>query len=141
MKLIRVTNTRRIKLSRDCDIFESYPDQEYLRKLSRLNRLYIQFFDEGKLTGVGVCSKKDRFIKINLILVHPRYRREHIATYILKTIINILNDDFCNADALYTVCPTKFNTDKYQNLLLKNNFQLSTIKSNGELVYTYAKSV
>lgn len=141
MKLIRVTNTRHLKFNKTNEIFDYYPDQDYLRKLNKLNRLLIIFFDEGKIIGCGVCSKKNRYIKLNMLLVHPNYRRQKIATHILNVIKSILNDDFCDADTLYTVCPTKFKTDDYQSLLIKNGFQLSTIKSNGELVYTYAKSI
>lgn len=139
MKLIRVTNTRMLNFK--SDIFNDYPDKDYIRKLLKLNRLLIQFFDEGKLIGILVASKKDKYIKINLVLAHPKYRREHIATHLMRILINILKDDFCDANILYTVCPTKFKTDEYQSLLLKCGFQLSTIKSNGELVYTYAKSI
>lgn len=140
MNLIRVTNTHMLKVKGN-DIFKSYPDIDYVYKLCNLNRLLIQYFDEGKLVGVAVVSKKDRFLKLNLMIVHPKFRRAKIATMMLKVILNFLRDDFCDADTLYTVCPRKFDTNDYQGFLIKNGFQLSTIKANGEAVYTYAKSV
>lgn len=140
MKLIRVTTTRNINLAAS-DMLQKYPDTDYIRKIKRLNRCAIQYFDEGKLVGFAVLSKKNRFLKLNMLCVHEAYQRKGIASTILKVILEMLFDDFNPTDTLYTVCTTKFNTYNYQSFLVKHGFQLTTIKSNGELVYTYAKSI
>lgn len=123
------------------DIFKNYPDKKYLKKLSKLNRMMIVYMVEDLVAGVIVLSKKDRFLKINLVLTHKYLRNRKIASALMKVIFNILNDDFSDTDVLYTVCTTKFDTSNYQSFLIKHGFTLSTIKANGELVYTYAKSI
>ena len=122
-------------------IFKNYPDKQYLKKLRNLNRTLLEYNLEGTTVGVSVLSKKDNFFKINLMLTHGFIRRRHIASALMKVIFNILNDDFFDANILYTVCTTKFDTSSYQQFLIKHGFVLSTIKANGELVYTYEKSV
>lgn len=123
------------------DIFKGYPDKKYLKKLSKLNRELIIYMVEDLVAGVIVLSKKDRYIKINLVLTHKYLRNRKIASTLMKVVFNILNDDFYDADVLYTVCTTKFDTSSYQSFLIKHGFILSTIKANGELVYTYERSV
>ena len=123
------------------DIFKGYPDKKYLKKLSKLNRELIIYMVEDLVAGVIVLSKKDRYIKINLVLTHKYLRNRNIASTLMKVVFNILNDDFYDADVLYTVCTTKFDTSSYQSFLIKHGFILSTIKANGELVYTYERSV
>lgn len=123
------------------DIFKSYPDKKYLKKLSKLNRMMIVYMVEDLVAGVIVLSKKDRFLKINLVLTHKYLRNRKIASALMKVVFNILEDDFSDTDVLYTVCTTKFDTKNYQSFLIKHGFTLSTIKANGELVYTYAKSI
>ena len=123
------------------DIFKNYPDKKYLKKLSKLNRMMIVYMVEDLVAGVIVLSKKDRFLKINLVLTHKYLRNRKIASALMKVVFNILSDDFSDTDVLYTVCTTKFDTKNYQSFLIKHGFTLSTIKANGELVYTYAKSI
>ena len=123
------------------DIFKHYPDKKYLKKLSRLNRMLLVYMVEDLVAGVIVLSKKDRFLKINLVLTHKYLRNRKIASALMKVVFNILDDDFSDTDVLYTVCTTKFDTKNYQSFLIKHGFTLSTIKANGELVYTYAKSI
>lgn len=123
------------------DIFKNYPDKKYLKKLSKLNRMMIVYMVEDLLAGVIVLSKKDRFLKINLVLTHKYLRNRKIASALMRVVFNTLEDDFYDADVLYTVCTTKFDTSNYQSFLIKHGFTLSTIKANGELVYTYAKSI
>ena len=123
------------------DIFKNYPDKKYLKKLSRLNRMLLVYMVEDLVAGVIVLSKKDRFLKINLVLTHKYLRNRKIASALMKVVFNILEDDFSDTDVLYTVCTTKFDTKNYQSFLIKHGFTLSTIKANGELVYTYAKSI
>lgn len=123
------------------DIFKGYPDKKYLKKLSKLNRELIIYMVEDLVAGVIVLSKKDRYLKINLVLTHKYLRNRKIASTLMKVVFNTLNDDFYNADVLYTVCTTKFDTSSYQSFLIKHGFILSTIKANGELVYTYERSI
>lgn len=123
------------------DIFKGYPDKKYLKKLSKLNRELIVYMVEDLVAGVIVLSKKDRYLKINLVLTHKYLRNRNIASKLMKIVFNTLNDDFYNADVLYTVCTTKFDTSSYQSFLIKHGFILSTIKANGELVYTYERSI
>ena len=101
----------------------------------------IVYMVEDLVAGVIVLSKKDRFLKINLVLTHKYLRNRKIASVLMKVVFNILEDDFSDTDVLYTVCTTKFDTKNYQSFLIKHGFTLSTIKANGELVYTYAKSI
>lgn len=61
MKLIRVTTTRNINLAAS-NMLQKYPDTDYIRKIKRLNRCAIQYFDEGKLVGFAVLSKRIDFL-------------------------------------------------------------------------------
>lgn len=125
------------------EIFKSYPDPTYLVKIRKLNRplIEIKSKDTDKILALAVLNKFERHVKICLILKHPSYKLYSFGNKLIKIILDMFNDEFMDADTLYTVCPHQFNTEKYQNLLIKNNFQLSTIKANGDLVYTYAKSI
>lgn len=134
-----LTSTRNLKLTDN--IFKSYPDHTYLTKLTKLNRPAIKVYDEGKLVGYAVMSKRNRAMKLCLLIVHSNYKRLKLGTKILKIILTIFKDEFNDVDTLYTVCPKQFNTDAYQSLLIKNGFQITTVKANGEIVYSYAKSI
>ena len=124
------------------EIFENYPDKEYIKKLSRLNRPAIYALNKYDMPiGVAVLNKSFRAVKINYIMIHRCYRNLKIGYNLIKTVLSMLNDDFCDVDIIYTVCPQKIDTTIYQKLLLKLGFQVTTIKANGDIVYTYAKSI
>lgn len=124
------------------DVFESYPDKEYIKKLSKLNRPAIYALNKYDMPiGVVVLNKSFRAVKINYIMIHRCYRNSKIGYNLIKTVLSMLNDDFCDVDIIYTVCPQKIDTTAYQKLLLKLGFQVTTIKANGDIVYTYAKSI
>lgn len=140
MYTYRLTSTKNLNITRD--IFRSYPDTTYLVKLTKLNRPCIQVYDvDKKLIGILILKKNKRSIKICLLLVHSRYRTSGLGNSLIRLTINALYSDFNDADVLYTVCPHQFKTDAYQDLLIHNNFILSTIRANGDLVYSYAKSI
>lgn len=123
------------------DLFKGYPDPTYLTKLTKLNRPTIKVYDEGKLIAFVVLCKRDRAMKLCLMLVHRFYTRQHIGLRLMHIIRSIFNDEFNDVDTLYTVCPHQFNTDAYQQLLIRTGFQVTTVKANGDIVYTYAKSI
>lgn len=124
------------------EVFESYPDKEYIKKLSKLNRPAIYALNKYNMPiGVVVLNKSFRAVKINYIMIHRCYRNIKIGYNLIKTVLSMLNDDFCDVDVIYTVCPQKIDTTAYQKLLLKLGFQVTTIKANGDIVYTYAKSI
>ena len=129
-------------LNTDEFIFNTYEDQNYIKKLRKTNRAVIYARSNyGMCLGAIIISKNLRALKINLMIVHKCFRRYKVGNELIKTIISIFNDDFMSADILYTVCPHNLITNEYQELLLKNGFQLTTIKANGDLIYTYAKSI
>lgn len=124
------------------DIFKEYPDPTYIMKLRRINRPMIMIHhEEGLLAGIAVMKQTGRHLKICLLLVHRRFKNMKLGYNLLRVIRNMFEDDFNDVDILYTTAPHQFNTDRYQELLLKFGFQISTVKANGDLVYTYAKSV
>lgn len=124
------------------DVFESYPDKEYIKKLSKLNRPAIYALNKYDMpVGVIVLDKKFRAVKINYIMIHRCYRNMKIGYNLIKTVLSMFNDDFSPVDIIYTVCPQKIDTTIYQKILLKLGFQVTTIKANGDIVYTYAKSI
>lgn len=135
----KLTSTRNLPIHKD--LFIGYPDITYLVKLTKLNRPCIQVTKDDELIGLMVLTRYNRYLKISLLLVHPSYKSKNIGNELISMAISTLNDDFSPVDFLYTVCPHQFNTDNYQSLLLKNNFQVSTIKPNGDVVYTYAQPV
>lgn len=124
-------------------LFKDYPDPTYLVKIRKLNRPLIEIRTKigEELIAVAVLNRVEKHIKICLLIAHPMFKTLKLGYNIIKLIIGMFNDDFNDADVLYTVCPHQFNTDNYQKLLLKNGFQVTTVKANGDLVYTYAKSV
>lgn len=139
--------TYQIKSAKNMNIhdklFRDYPDPTYLVKIRKLNRPLIELRTKigQDLAAIAVLNRVNKHLKLCLIIVHPMFKTMKLGYNIIKLIINMFNDDFNDADILYTVCPNQFNTDNYQKLLIKSGFQLSTIKANGDLVYTYAKSV
>lgn len=136
-----VKSTRNLDIS--LDIFRGYPDVTYLVKLSKLNRPCIEVRDEDKLVGLVVFHKHNRFLKLCLLIVHRNYvgLSKSIAESLINLVKDISEDAFNGVDVLYTVCPYQFNTDRYQQRLIKSGFQLTTIKANGDIVYTYAGPV
>lgn len=140
MYSFHVKSTRNLDITRD--IYSGYPDISYLVKLTKLNRPCIFVNDsDNKLVGIMVLNRYDRFLKLCLLVVHPRYRRENIAHNLLQIALATLEDEFNAVDILYTVCPHQFNTDNYQKILLKHGFQVTTVKANGDIVYTYEKPI
>lgn len=137
----RIKSTKNMNIHDE--IFKEYPDPTYLVKVRKLNRPLIEVRTEvgQDLVALAVLNQVGGHLKLCLIIVHPMFKNFRLGNNIIRIIINMFIDEFNNADVLYTVCPHQFNTDNYQNLLLRNGFQLSTIKANGDLVYTYAKSV
>lgn len=125
------------------EIFRNYPDTTYLVKLRKLNRPIIYFKDIylDRTIGIAVLDRHGRHQKICLVIVHPEFKQHGLGTQIIKFIQGMFTDDFNDLDVLYTVCPHQFNTDNYQKLLIKNGFQPVTIKSNGDIIYSYAKPV
>lgn len=128
----------------DSLIFRDYSDKKYLQSLHRLNRPAVCIYDEKYsklLIGCAVLSKRSRALKICLLVVLDNYRHKHFGSSLMKYIIDFVNDDFSDVDYCYTVCPKNMDTDEYEEFLLKHGFYVSTIKANGDVIYTYAGSV
>lgn len=123
-------------------LFEDYLDQEYLKKLHKVNRPVIAVTTkEGILVGCAILCHKRSAIKINLLIVHKLFRHTGLGKSLLKVIVNFVDDTFCEATTCYTVCPEFMDTTDFQTILLKQGFLLTTIKANGDTVFTYATSV
>ena len=144
MKYTLNATSTRFRMNLNQTIFEDYPDKNYIRKVTELNRCLItlSYNHEPPTVGLIVLSHKNRFLKINLLLVRKEFRCIGNGARLLRFVTDLINDEFIPADVLYTVCPcSKFNCDIYQKLLIKCGFQPITIKSNGDIVYTYEKSI
>lgn len=138
----KITSTKNINF--DSLIFRDYNDKKYLQSLHKLNRPAVCIYDEKDsklLIGCAVLSKRSRALKICLLMVLDNYRHKHFGSSLMKYIINFVNDDFSDVDYCYTVCPCNADTNNYEELLLKYGFYVSTIKANGDVIYTYAGSI
>lgn len=138
----KISSTKNINF--DSLIFREYADKKYLQSLHKLNRPAVCIYDEKYsklLIGCAVLSKKSRALKICLLVVLDNYRHKHFGSSPMKYIINFVNDDFSDVDYCYTVCPRNVDTNGYEELLLKHGFYVSTIKANGDVIYTYAGSI
>lgn len=136
----RLTSTKGLDIN--SDIFKEYPDPTYLMKLRRINRPMLMIHhSEGLLAGIAVMKQTGRHLKICLLLVHRHFKNMKLGYNLLMIIKSMFDDDFNDVDILYTTVPHQFNTDRYQELLTRFGFQVSTVKANGDLVYTYAKSI
>lgn len=138
----KITSTKNINF--DSLIFRDYSDKKYLQSLHKLNRPAVCIYDEKDsklLIGCAVLSKRSRALKICLLMVLDNYRHKHFGSSLMKYIINFVNDDFSDVDYCYTVCPRNADTNEYEELLLKHGFYVSTIKANGDVIYTYAGSI
>lgn len=128
----------------DSLIFKDYSDKKYLQSLHRLNRPVICVFDKKHndlLIGCVVLSQYKRVLKICLFTVLDNYRHKHFGSSLMKLVLNYVNDDFSDVDCCYTVCPHNIDTNEYEGFILRHGFSLSTITANGDLVYTYARTV
>lgn len=142
MYTYRIMSTKNINF--DSLIFRDYNDKKYLQSLHKLNRPAICIFDEKYsklLIGCAILSKRSRALKICLLVVLDNYRRKHFGSSLMKHIIDFVNDDFADVDYCYTVCPRNIDTNNYEEFLLKHGFYVSTIKANGDVIYTYAGSI
>lgn len=138
----KISSTKNINF--DSLIFREYPDKKYLQSLHRLNRPAVCIYDESYsklLIGCAVLSKRSRALKICLLVVLDNYRHRHFGSSLMKYIIDFVNDDFPDVDYCYTVCPRNVDTNNYEEFLLKHGFYVSTIKANGDVIYTYAGSI
>lgn len=138
----KISSTKNINF--DSLIFREYTDKTYLQSLHRLNRPAVCIYDEKDsklLIGCAVLSKRSRALKICLLAVLDNYRHKHFGSSLMKYIINFVNDDFSDVDYCYTVCPRNVDTNEYEELLLKHGFYVSTIKANGDVIYTYAGTI
>ena len=122
-------------------LFEDYVDKSYLNKLSKLNRPLIAVYRDNVLIGAIVFSKHGNALKINILCIHPVYRRKGLGTNLLRLVLSFVEDDFCNQVVVYSTISNIQNSCAYQELLLKNGFQIQTVKANGEVIYTYGKSI
>lgn len=128
----------------DSLIFREYADKKYLQSLHRLNRPVICVFDkkhDSLLIGCVVLSQRKRALKICLFTVLDNYRHRHFGSSLMKLVLNYVNDDFSDVDYCYTVCPCNTDTNEYEGFILRHGFSLSTIRANGDLVYTYARTI
>lgn len=128
----------------DSLIFREYTDKKYLQSLHRLNRPAVCIYDEKDsklLIGCATLSKRSRALKICLLVVLDNYRHKHFGSSLMKYIIDFVNDDFSDVDYCYTVCPCNIDTNEYEGFILRHGFSLSTIRANGDLVYTYARTI
>ena len=138
----KISSTKNIDF--DSLIFREYSDKKYLQSLHRLNRPAVCIYDESYsklLIGCVVLSKRSRALKICLLVVLDNYRHRHFGSSLMKYIIDFINDDFFDVDYCYTVCPRNVDTNNYEEFLLKHGFYVSTIKANGDVIYTYAGSI
>lgn len=138
----KISSTKNINF--DSLIFREYPDKKYLQSLHRLNRPAVCIYDESYsklLIGCAVLSKRSRALKICLLVVLDNYRHRHFGSSLMKYIIDFVSDDFSDVDYCYTVCPRDVDTNNYEEFLLKHGFYVSTIKANGDVIYTYAGSI
>lgn len=137
-----ISSTKNINF--DSLIFREYPDKKYLQSLHRLNRPAVCIYDETYsklLVGCAILSKRSRALKICLLMVLDNYKHKHFGSSLMKYIIDFVNDDFSDVDYCYMVCPKNIDTNEYEGFILRHGFSLSTIKANGDLVYTYARTI
>lgn len=142
MYTYRIMSTKNINF--DSLIFRDYNDKKYLQSLHKLNRPAICVFDEKYsklLIGCAVLKRHRRTLKICLFTVLDAYRHKHFGSSLMKAVLNLVNDDLSDADYCYTVCPKNVDTDEYEEFLLKHGFYVSTIKANGDVIYTYARTI
>lgn len=138
----KISSTKNINF--DSLIFREYTDKKYLQSLHRLNRPAVCIYDteyQNVLVGCAVLSKRSRALKICLLVVLDNYRHKHFGSSLMKYIIDFVNDDFSDVGYCYTVCPKNMDTDEYEEFLLKHGFYASTIKANGDVIYTYARPI
>lgn len=138
----KISSTKNINF--DSLIFREYTDKKYLQSLHRLNRPAVCIYDteyQNVLVGCAILSKRSRTLKICLLMVLDNYRHKHFGSSLMKYIIDFINDDFSDVDYCYTVCPKSIDTNEYEEFLLKHGFYVSTIKANGDVIYTYAGSI
>lgn len=127
-------------LDSDYSMFDDLKDKSLIKKLNKLNRpcIVAQHNNECYIGCIVFC-RKQRAIKINLLYTHPGFRNQGIAKSLLKLVLNFINDDFSDYDVVYSVANP--DNEIYQELLTKSGFQIQTVKANGELVFTYGKSI
>ena len=121
-------------------MFNDLKDKSLIKKLNKLNmHCIIAQHNNECYIGCIVFCRKQRAIKINLLYTHPGFRNQGIAKSLLKLVLNFINDDFSDYDVVYSVVNPA--NEIYQELLTKSGFQIQTVKANGELVFTYGKSI
>lgn len=143
-----------IKLSRsinfDDPIFDSIRKNynnfdTWSKRMNKVNRPCIVL--ENKNTNEYECiailkpCESHRVLKICTFKVAEKYRRKHLGSQMIKWIKSIVNDDFQPFDKCYITLFLTSDTAFMPEFLERNEFTLTNIRSNGELVYTYERSI
>lgn len=143
-----------LKLSRDINfedsifdsIRKSYSDfPTWSERMNKLNRPCLVAYNEEEKEYEAIAILKPceqhRVLKICTFKVANKYRHKGLGRQLIHWIISIVNDDFQPFDKCYITLFLTKDTYSLPKFLELNNFTLTNIRANGELVYTYERTV
>jgi ribosomal protein S18 acetylase RimI-like enzyme len=93
-------------------------------------RLALGYWDEGKLLGACLSTFYGKVTKIELILVHPAYRRQGIGKALLDEVDAINDEQGCEYVMLYCASHDVKLLDWYRT----NGFQVEDCRKDGYCV-------
>lgn len=143
-----------LKLSRNInfedEIFDSirksYDDfPTWSERMKKLNRPCIVAINEKtkqyECIAILKPCEQHRVLKICTFKVHNKFRHKGLGRALMNSIINIVNDDFAPFDKCYITLFLTTDTSSLPKFLERNNFTLTNLRANGEIVYTYERTV
>lgn len=121
--------------------FLTYPDTTHLMQLSKVNRPMLIVAKNNLVVGCSVFSHKLKKLKIDLFIVNPSFRKLGIGRTMMQIIKNVYHDEILGLETLYTSVPSLKSYFEYQEFLINQGFEITTVKSNGAVIFTYAESI
>lgn len=116
-------------------------ENEILERLKKVNRPSFYIYKEGMLAGFAIISQKFDVGKLEYIYVFKEWRRKGFANYLMRIIMNIASDELANMRYVYCRVPLKLLTVRLNKLLFKYKFNITAIRPNRDIIYTYEKPV
>lgn len=113
---------------------------KYFVNVSHLNRPLIGVYLGDTLIACAILKEAGRALKISSIMSTLLLQSSKLTQEILSIIKSIVDDDFSVFDNCYIEIDDTA-PEELVNILIKNGFQLTTIRANGVNIYTYAKSI
>lgn len=115
--------------------------EDYFVRLMCLNRPTICVYLGTMLVGCMILKKVKRTLKISAVSSILILQGEHIVKSLLKIAQDFVDNEFSEFDNCYITINPNNTPEQILDILSKLGYQITTVRANGDYIYTYAKSI